>query len=86
MRGPNREGGLFLAQDKNFVQMVFCIPSALLPLKNQCYPFRKFIYISQLKYPHLHTNHQGQMVILEHLPSKLFPLGFLQKDQYSVGF
>ena len=79
-------GGLFLTLDKNFIQMIFCIPSALLPLKNQCYQLRKFIYISQLYYPYLHTNHQGQLVILEHLPKKLSPLGFLRKDQHFVGF
>ena len=47
-RGLFREGGLFPTHDKSFIQMVFCILSALLPLKSQCYQLRKFIYISQL--------------------------------------
>ena len=35
-RRLNREGGLFLTHGKNFIQMVFCIPSALLALKSRC--------------------------------------------------
>ena len=32
--GVNREGGLVLPYSKNLFKMVFCIPSALLPLKS----------------------------------------------------
>ena len=39
----NGEGGLFLTQDNNFIQMVFCIPSALLPLTNRCCQLWKVI-------------------------------------------
>ena len=42
-----REGSLILIRGKHFIQMVLCIPYALLPLKNQCYQLRKFIHISQ---------------------------------------
>ena len=43
-----RGGGLFLTLDKRFIEMFFCIPSALFPLKNQWYQLRKSIYSSQL--------------------------------------
>ena len=36
-RGCIREGGLLLTENKVFMQMFSCIPSALLPFKNQCY-------------------------------------------------
>ena len=42
--GLIREGGLFLTQDKSFIQMVFCIPSMLLPLKISATNFKGYLH------------------------------------------
>ena len=48
LEGGLIERDLFLTKDKDFIKMVFCIPSVLFPLKIQCHQRRKFIYTSQL--------------------------------------
>ena len=64
-------GAYFQLKINFFIKMAFCIPYALPPLKISATDFESlFILVN-------YTNHQGQLVILEHLPNKLFPLGLL---------
>ena len=50
-RGLIRDGGLVLTQNNDFLQMIFCIPSALLPLKSQCYRLRKLSHLGVFSMP-----------------------------------